>query len=288
MLWKLRNFFDGFNEIIYVYRKYFVFLTLVIFSFLLLQLNTNPPLTFIGKRAIYISALLGKEFIWVPHVFDYRQTIRHLESRNVDLAKRNILLEDAYLENVRLRHLLKFKERFPLPTIPAQIVMRHPDPTLSTITLNKGYRDGVREHHNVITDRGLIGQIIDVENEYAVCQIMMDKNFRAAAKIQRTRLNGIVFWQGRPNEAGFYGVLKNLDVRVGDVVLTSEYSGYFLPNLRIGVVASVNNEIEGIFKDIHVRTALDFNSIEDVFIVTETSKNATNQKGFESYFSGGE
>jgi rod shape-determining protein MreC len=288
MLWKLRNFLDGFNEIVYVYRKYFVFLTLIIFSLLLFQLNTNPPLTFIRQRAVYLSSVIGEQFTWVPHLFDYRETIRLLENQNMDLAKQNILLEDAYLENVRLRHLLHFKERFPLPTIPAQIIMRHPDPTLSTITLNKGYRDGVRVHQNVVTDRGLIGQIIDAENDYAVCQVMLDKNFRAAAKIQRTRINGIVFWQGRPNEVGFYGVLKNLDVRVGDVILTSEYSDYFLPNFRVGVVASVNNEIEGIFKDIHVRTALDFNSMEEVFIVTETSKHATSQKGFENYFLGGE
>lgn len=286
MLWKLKNFLDDFYQIVDVYKNYIVFLFLLIFSALLLQSNHYPQITFFRQRAIYISALIGEQISRIPRVWDYEEKNRKLERSNIELAKRNIVLEDAYLENIKLRQMLKFTSRFPLPTIPAHIIMKTPDPSLSTVTLNKGSLDGVRERQNVITDRGLVGIITHVEDDYSVCQIMLDRNFRAAAKIQRTRLSGIVLWQGAPNEVGFYGVLKNLDVRVGDVILTSEYSEFFLPNFRVGIVGAINNEIEGIFKDIHVRTFVDFDALEDVFIVTDTSKTVSERIGFENYFFG--
>lgn len=288
MFWKLKNFLDGFYQIIDVYKNHFVFLFLLIISAILLQSNTNPQITFFRQRAIYVSALIGEQFSHIPLVWKYEKQNRTLERHNAELAKRNIVLEDAYLENIKLRQMLKFKDRFPLKTIPAHIIMKAPDPNLSTITLDKGRDDGVREHQNVITDRGLVGIITHAEDRYSVCQILLDKTFRAAAKIQRTRLSGIILWQGTPNEVGFYGVLKNLDVRVGDVILTSEYSEFFLPNFRVGIVHDINNEIEGIFKNIHVKTSVDFDMIEDVFIVTDTSKASSVRIGFEDYFFGNE
>lgn len=288
MFWKLKNFLDGFYQIIDVYKNHFVFLFLIIISAILLQTNTNPQITFFRQRAIYLSALIGEQFSRLPRVWKYEDQNRTLELQNTELAKRNIVLEDAYLENIKLRQMLKFKDRFPLNTIPAHIIMKAPDPNLSTITLDKGRDDGVYEYQNVITDRGLVGIITHVEDRYSVCQIMLDKTFRAAAKIQRTRLSGIVLWQGLPNEVGFYGVLKNLDVRVGDVILTSEYSEFFLPNFRVGIVREINNEIEGIFKNIHVKTSVDFDMIEDVFIVQDTSKVSSTRIGFENYFFGNE
>ncbi len=284
MLWKIKNIRDDFFQIIDVYRSYFVFLLLLIVSAILLESNTNPQITYFRKRAIYISALIGEQISRFPRVWQWEETNREMMQRNIELSKRNIVLEDAFLENIKLRQMLKFQQRFPLNTIPARIIMKAPDPGMSTITLDKGFRDGVREHQNVITDRGLVGMITHTDDHYSVCQIMLDKTFRAASVIQRTRLNGIVFWQGTPNRVGFYGVLKNLDVRIGDVILTSEYSEFFLPNFQIGVVEAIDNEIEGIFKNIHVKTSVDFNTIEEVFVVTDTSKTLTERVGFESYF----
>lgn len=288
MLWKFRNFLDGFYQIIDAYKNHFVFLLLLILSMILLESNTNPQITSLRKRAIYISALIGEQFTRIPRMRNNEDHNRSLEQRNIELAKRNVVLEDAYLENIKLRQMLKFKDRFPLNTTPAHIIMKAPDPNLSTIVLDKGRIDGIRLNQSVITDRGLVGMITHVEDGHSVCQIMLDKNFRAAAKIQRTRFNGIVLWQGIPNQVIFYGVLKNLDVRVGDVILTSEYSEFFAPNFRVGIVNAINNEIEGIFKNIQVKTSVDFDTLEDVFVVTDTSKMASHRIGFENYFSGKE
>ncbi len=280
MYWKIRNFVSGFNEVLYVYRSYFVFFILITISILLLQTNPHPSMTFIRQRLIYISALIGERIYSLKP--EPNDEIKRLEKENIELATRNIILEEALLENIQLRTKLGFQQKFPLKTTPAHITARNPDPVKSTITLNKGAVDGVRNGQNVINERGLVGLISDVSENYSVCQIILDRKFRVAARIQRSRYNGVVHWPGRSNEVGFYGVLKNLDVKLGDVVLTSEYSEFCFPNIRIGVVEEVNNEIEGIFKDIRLRTFVDFNTLENVFVINDTLSSKIT--GLENYF----
>lgn len=284
MHWRLKNFLDAAAEALDIYRSYFVFLAYLTAAILLFQLNSNAQMNFVQQRLYYLSARIGKAVWETRSTPDPELEIRNLREKNIELTKRNMVLEDAYLENVRLRQMLRFARRFPIPSLAARIVARAPNPKINAVVINKGEVDGIALHQAVLTDHGLAGKVIYVEDRHAVCQLMLDATFRVAAKIQRTRLNGIVQWQGEPNEVQFYGVLKNLDVRVGDVILTSEYSEYFPPNFMIGVVSRVNNEVSGIFKDIRVHTSVDFNRIEEVFVVTDTTRTLPSSDGFENYF----
>jgi rod shape-determining protein MreC len=288
MYWQIRNYVSGFFEILATYRSYLLFLLLIVLAVLLLQTNRNPQIDFLRRRIMGVTTDLAWRFGRLVHSLQDREAIERLERRNMDLARQNILLEDAYLENIKLRHLLRFQERFPLKTQPAAVIMRTRSIDRNTLVLDRGERDGIRTNLNVINDRGLVGKVIETSPEYSVCRLMLDRSFRVAARIQRTRLNGIVYWLGDANEVGFYGVLKNLDVRLGDVVLTSEYSEYFLPNFRVGVVTSVNNEVAGLFKDIRVRTSADFNTLEEVFVVMDTVKALSSGRDFEKNFFGEE
>jgi rod shape-determining protein MreC len=284
MHWRLKNFLDASAEVLEIYRSYFIFLAYLSAAILLFQTNSNTQMNFIQRRLYYLSAVIGRA-IWETRATpDPESEIRSLREKNIELTKRNIVLEDAYLENVRLRQMLRFAQRFPIPSLAARIIAKTPDPKLNAVVINKGADDGVALHQAVMTDHGLAGKVIHVDSRHAVCQLLLDETFRVAAKIQRTRLNGIVQWQGEPNEVQFYGVLKNLDVRVGDVILTSEYSEYFPPNFMIGVVSRVNNEVSGIFKDIRVHTSVDFNRLEEIFVVTDTSHALPSREGFENYF----
>ncbi|HMV26006.1 MAG TPA: hypothetical protein PKA26_03925, partial [bacterium] len=94
MLWKLRNFYAGLKEILYVYRHSFVFLVLVIASILLLQNNPNPSMIFLRKRVIYLAAMLGEKISSGPRWRDSDAVIKELQQRNIELASRNIVLED--------------------------------------------------------------------------------------------------------------------------------------------------------------------------------------------------
>lgn len=283
MWWKIRNQIEGFGELLALYRTYLVLLLWIVLSILLIQSNTNPQLTTVRKVILAVTAGLARYQEYLPQ-WIRREDYDQLRRRYVDAVKRNIILEDAYIENARLRKMYRFQQRFPMNTTVAHILTKLPDPQYHTFILHVGLKDGIRKDMNVISSRGLVGKITETYDDHSVCEIMLDERFRCAGKIQRTRLDGIIHWTGTFNEVGFYGVLKHLDVKIGDVILTSEYSDYYLPNIPVGVVVGINNEVSGLFKDIRIKTFTDFHTLEEVYVLTDTSRTIPNRPGFEKWF----
>ena len=116
----------------------------------------------------------------------------------------------------------------------------------------------------VIGDGGLIGIVTTVTQHYSVVNILLNTDFRASAKIQRSRVDGIAAWDGK--NLLLKNVPKMRDVKVGDVVVTSEYSSSFPDGIRIGLVSDVSDQPGSLFKSIVINPGVDFIRLEEVFI----------------------
>ncbi|MBU3741407.1 MAG: rod shape-determining protein MreC, partial [Candidatus Kapabacteria bacterium] len=99
-----------------------------------------------------------------------------------------------------------------------------------------------------------------------VVQLLLNRDTRVAAKVQRSRVDGIVSWEGESTVA-LKNVPKSFDVQVGDVVLTSNYSNIFPANIVVGRVTRVEDENQTLFRRIVVEPAVDFSTLEQVYII---------------------
>jgi rod shape-determining protein MreC len=117
----------------------------------------------------------------------------------------------------------------------------------------------------VVSDGGLVGIVTAVTKHYSVVNILMNTDFRASAKIQRSRVDGIIAWDGKT--LNLKNVPKTRDVKIGDVVITSEYSNTYPPNIRIGLVSNVQEQGNLLFKSITVAPGIDFIKLEEVFVI---------------------
>ncbi|MFN3134232.1 MAG: rod shape-determining protein MreC [Candidatus Kryptonium sp.] len=198
----------------------------------------------------------------------------NIQDENRKLRKTNILLlselsqlREEKLENIRLRRLLGFKEKTNnYELIPADVVGKTLISPYNYIVLNAGSNDGVEVNMPVISESGIVGKIMKVGRNYSVAMILYHKDFRASVKIQRTRVDGILGWEGG-EFLSVFNISKTMDVEVGDVVITSEYSTIFPPGFEIGVVTQIDNSVAGLFKAIKVKPFVDFTKIEEVLIV---------------------
>jgi len=120
----------------------------------------------------------------------------------------------------------------------------------------------------VVSDGGLVGLVTSVTKHYSVVNMLINTDFRVSAKVQRSRVDGIVAWDGK------FLVLKNIpkmrDIKIGDVITTSEYSNTFPPNIRIGIVNDVRDQANALFKSITIMPVVDFVRLEEVFVVIST------------------
>jgi rod shape-determining protein MreC len=120
----------------------------------------------------------------------------------------------------------------------------------------------------VVSDGGLIGIVTAVTKHYSTVNILLNTEFRVSGKVQRSRVDGIVMWDGKT--LSLKNVPKMRDVKVGDVITTSEYSNTFPPDIRIGLVSDVHEQPSALFKSITIEPGVDFVKLETVFVMAYT------------------
>ncbi len=108
---------------------------------------------------------------------------------------------------------------------------------MASVLLNRGLNDGVKNNSPVLSSRGVVGKTILVANDYSAVQLISDIDFRLSVKIMPSEAEGIMRWISN-DTCEIVEVQTTSDVKIGDIVLTSNLSIYFPPNLPVGEVIS--------------------------------------------------
>jgi rod shape-determining protein MreC len=174
------------------------------------------------------------------------------------------------LENQRLRELLGFKRSLPAPAIAAEIIGKDPSAWFKTVIIDKGSSDGLRRGLPAVSSLGVVGQIVEVSSRQSRLMLIIDRNSGADALVQRTRARGVVKGTSQ-DECYLDYVLHADDVRVGDLVVSSGFDGVYPKGLLIGTVTAVDFKGGDFFKDVQVTPAVDFDKLEEVLIILESS-----------------
>ena len=256
-------------DILLLFKEYIVLVILIIVSLFVLSANDNTQIRAIRSYTIGAVGAVQDVLSIVPNIFELKKENVVLRQLDINLSNEVNLLREARLENTKLRSMLALKEQAPSIFLAADVVGKSLLLLRNTITLNVGEQDGVKPDMPIISESGLVGKIIATSGRYSLGQLMLSKDFRASAKIQRSRVDGIIVWEG-----GDYLKLKNVaktqDVQEGDVVITSDYSNIFPRNTKIGIVTKILQRPGSLFQEVDVKPSVDFSSLEQVFVATMT------------------
>lgn len=254
-----------FLNILSHFKEYIVLALCIILSVYFLTLNDNAQIKTIRALAVVGIGFAQEAFSFIPNYFALKKENTILRERNVALADEVSLLRESKLENLRLRGMIGLKERTPLTYIPAKVVGKHEQQMRTTITLDVGESDGVKYNMPMVTDAGLVGKVVATSRHYAIGQILFHKDFRASAKIQRARADGILYWDGE--DLRIKNVPRTQLVKVGDAVITSPFSSVFPPGIKIGVVSTAVIESNALFYQIVVQPSVDLAALDEVFVI---------------------
>lgn len=252
-------------------KEYFIYSFLVVISLILIFQNDNVQIRFLRAAAVSVIGLVQSSFSVIPNVFQLERENRNLREENNLLANEVSMLKEAKLENLRLVKMLEFKERTNYSMVTAKILGKTLIQTRNTITLNAGENDSVKTGMPVITEKGLVGKIIATSSNYSIAQIIYNNDLKISAKVQRSRVDGIISWSGE-NNMQLKNVSKSADVLVGDILITSEYSNSFPAGIPIGYITNLG-VIDNLFKKVDVKPFVDFETLEEVFIIKKLSND---------------
>lgn len=200
---------------------------------------------------------------------------RRLETENKELRATNQILSDLEAENNRLRSALEYRERSEFRLVPAQIISRDSSTWWNTVLINRGFEDGVDDGLDsgipmtVITDKGLVGKVLNVQKNTATVLLVTDENCKVGAFVEGTRSKGIVtgmrIQEGGNTELQMNFLEKNANLQPGQKVYTQGVGAVFPPGLPIGTVKSFEpRELDG---QAIITPDVDFATLADVFVI---------------------
>ncbi len=216
---------------------------------------------------------------WVQKQLYKVKQLKTLQAENERLLKQNahysfklIEARETLLENDQLRSLLAFQEANEYNLVVAAVLSRGLTRNINTIVINRGQLDGIKRNMPVVNDEGLIGKVFTVGANYSLIHILPDPNFRVSAKIQRSRINGILSWE-KEGLCSLSGVPQRADVQLNDLVITSGFSSIFPKGIVLGRVVFAADLSDGLFKRVLVKPVVNFEKLEEVLVILTAVQN---------------
>ena len=249
-------------------KEHFVFLVAFVLSFLLLFTNDNDEMNVVRGFSSDIISLISTPMVKVKSLAIVNEENQYLREKNLQLNLELQSILYAADENKKLRELLNFKRNTNLNILPSRIINKGIQTNINSLTIDIGSSDGVKPNQAVLTPDGIIGKTIQTGNNSSLVQSISDNNFRLSVRIMPSGAVGILRWY-KNNICKIYEVQKNVNISIGDRVITSGFSKIYPPKLPVGYVSGVYDERGNYQKVVNVEIQNDFESIQNGFVIIE-------------------
>ncbi|MEC7918860.1 MAG: rod shape-determining protein MreC [Candidatus Neomarinimicrobiota bacterium] len=244
----------------------FILFLCIFISFVLIFNNNNKNVQSLRTSTLDTFSFLYQPFNWLDNQLFLNKKLEVLSQENLKLNLENQILFSNKIENERLRNLLKFRDRNEFDFIGADILSKGMNSNMASVLLNRGLNDGVKNNDPVLSSRGVVGKIILVADDYSAVQLLSDIDFRLSVKIMPSETEGIMRWIAN-DTCEIVEVQTTSDVQIGDIVLTSNLSIYFPPNLPVGEVISFYKKSNSSNKVVRMKLFSDLSTLNQLFIL---------------------
>jgi len=203
---------------------------------------------------------------------ELRRRNEELQSLANSLMIENVRLKELESENETLRQLLQFAQANPTYSYRAAEVVGHvigqdPSNLLRYIIIDVGSGDGAAKGMPVVTDRGLVGRIVEVSSRSSKALLITDASSSVNAIIQSSRATGVVEGKADGGLVMKY-IPQPVKVNVGDIILTSGLGATFPKRLVIGQITAVHKRDIELFQQAEIKPTVDFDRVEIVLVLT--------------------
>ena len=197
-----------------------------------------------------------------------------LKTRVDELTEENTRLRSEQFELERLRSLYELDQEYmQYQKIGARIIAKDSGSWFSVFRIDKGSDDGIKEDMNVIAGGGLVGIVTDVGANYATVRSIIDDSSRVSAMAQQSGDSCIVagdlqlFKEGRLKLSYME---KDDDIKDGDMIVTSNISGKFLPGILVGYATDITVDYnDNLTKSGYLIPAARFDRLQEVLVITD-------------------
>ncbi len=200
-------------------------------------------------------SVLATPFYWLADL-PYRlkdwggHTLRDWHSllnENEKLREQTLILEARVekmaalsAENTRLRQLLNSSAHLDDNVLIAELIGVSADPLRHIVVINKGRDADVYVGQPVIDAHGFVGQVVEVSVYFSRVMLITDSTHAVPVQVNRNGVRAIAEGAGMIDELQLTHLATTMDVKPGDLLVTSGLGGHFPAGYPVAVVTAVD------------------------------------------------
>ncbi len=180
---------------------------------------------------------------------DVQRALRAQRAQNVALVLEAQRAREEAAENAHLRELLQLRQAAPVQSTAAEVVSEARDAYSRTLFIDKGALAGIVVGSPVMDRHGLLGQVTAVAPLTASVRLITDRESAVPVEVERDGRRGVLVGSaGSPtSNLDLLWQAANVDLRPGDLLVTSGLDGIYPRGLIVAKVASVQRPPDSAF-----------------------------------------
>ena len=237
----------------------------VISIFLVVQFNPEQEKIYFNSLNNFVAATDAVS----QNTLDYLQLTGYADS----LAKANARmlgqLDNAlYINNTETDSMSRTEWEQQYTYTAAKITDKTVSRKNNFFIFNRGKRHGIKKNSGVMTEKGIIGIVTDVSNDFAQVMTVLHQQSRINGELRRTGDFGVLVWDGADDRfVNLKDVPKHVRPAVGDTIQTGGFSHIFPQGVPVGIIAEFDIQPGSNFYDIKVRLSENLRTVKYGYIV---------------------
>lgn len=257
-------------------RRYFVFLLFLVLQFVALWMLFTYNRFHHALGLGLASGITGSINVQVDKVDDYfhlreeNRRVHHMNDSLLNLLRNNFNTPDTgqrlVVDSLRIDTIVQYRRYLYRD---AKVVYNSVNFENNYLQLNRGANRGIRDNMAVInSDGAIVGIVVNTSGNFSQVMSLLHTKSRIPAMLKGSNVAGTIKWDSEdPRFLLLEGISRDVALKKGDSVLTSRYSYNYPPGFIIGRVETIETEKATGFYKLRIRSATNFNSIQQVFVI---------------------
>ena len=251
-----------------IISKYNAFFLLIIFLVLSLVLLVNNNSYQRASAWNSSNRLIGGSFERVNAIKNYLSLGRTNDSLAFENARlRNDLNSSIFSDSIKQQTITDTLTQQQYTYIVSKVVNNSIHQSNNYITINRGFKHGIKKGMGVMSAKGIVGIVLNVSEHFSTIQSILHSDTRISASVNGN-IGSLVWGEGNydPRLAILKDIPNHVIVKKGNRVVTSGYS-LFPSGIEIGRVTRTGLKGGDSFLNIEIWLSTDFSNLQYVYVI---------------------
>lgn len=229
----------------------------------------------------YIAVTPKEKFDQIVNYLSSQQSLLkqldELNSENLILKANQLKLNSIQNENNRLRELLNSTEHLEDKLLVAEILDVTVDPLGKRFVINKGTKNGVYDGQAVVSSKGIVGQVIEANLFTSFIILITDAEHAIPLENSRTGMRTLGMGLGASQELELSNVLKDTDIKEGDLFVSSGLGAKFPAGYPVGVVTDIKYENKKPIVKVILKPVVGIDKLKEVLLLWSVKNGSSKE-----------